>query len=87
MEDAHVLQLTGSKFRDLYLCFCGVSECEPCHSFGPAVRPSYILHYILSGKGMYKVGDRKYKLMEGQGFLIEPEAVTFYQADEKEPWT
>lgn len=87
MEEAHVLQLTGSKFQDLYLCFCGVSECEPCHSFGPAVRPSYILHYILSGKGIYKVGNRKYKLMEGQGFLIEPEAVTYYQADEKEPWT
>lgn len=87
MEDAHVLQLTGSKFQDLYLCFCGVSECEPGHSFGPAVRPNYILHYILSGKGIYQVGDRTYKLKEGQGFLIEPEAVTFYQADEREPWT
>lgn len=87
MEDAHVLQLPGSKFEDLYLCFCGVSECEPCHSFGPAVRPNYILHYILSGKGIYQVGERKYKLKEGQGFLIEPEAVTFYQADAKEPWT
>lgn len=87
MEDAQVLQLTGSKFQDLYLCFCGVSECEPGHSFGPAVRPNYILHYILSGKGIYQVGDRTYKLKEGQGFLIEPEAVTFYQADESEPWT
>ncbi len=87
MEDAHVLQLTCSKFQDLYLSFCGVSECEPCHSFGPAVRPNYILHYILSGKGIYRVGERTYRLKEGQGFLIEPEAVTFYQADEKEPWT
>ena len=87
MEDAQVLQLTRSKFQDLYLCFCGVSECEPCHSFGPAVRPSYILHYVLSGKGIYRVNSRKYKIHKGQGFLIEPEAVTFYQADEQEPWT
>lgn len=87
MEDAHVLRLPNSKFQDLYLCFCGVSECEPCHSFGPAVRPSYILHYVLSGKGIYQVGGRKYKIRKGQGFLIEPEAVTFYQADEQEPWT
>ncbi len=87
MEDAHVLQMTGSKFQDLCLNFCGVSECEPCHSFGPAVRPSYILHYILSGKGIYRVGERTYKLKEGQGFLIEPEEITFYQADEREPWT
>lgn len=87
MEDVHVLQLTSSKFQDMYLSFCGVSECEPCHSFGPAVRPNYIVHYILSGKGIYRVGERTYKLKEGQGFLIEPEAVTFYQADESEPWT
>lgn len=87
MEDAQVLQLTGAKFKELYLCFCGVSECEPGHSFGPAVRPNYILHYILSGRGIYQVGDRVYKLKEGQGFLIEPEAVTYYQADESEPWT
>lgn len=87
MEDAHVLQLTGSKFQDLCLSFCGVSECEPCHSFGPAVRPNYILHYILSGKGIYRVGERTYRLKEGQGFLIEPEEITFYQADEREPWT
>lgn len=87
MEDAYILQLTNSKFQDLYLCFCGVSECEPSHSFGPAIRPNYILHYILSGKGSYQVGDRKYMLQQGQGFLIEPETLIFYQADEKEPWT
>ena len=87
MEDAYVLQLTGSKFQDLYLCFCGMSECEPNHSFGPAVRPNYIIHYILSGKGIYQVGEERYELQQGQGFLIEPEAVTFYKADGQEPWT
>ncbi len=87
MEDAYVLQLTGAKFKDLYLCFCGMSECEPNHSFGPAVRPNYIIHYILSGKGIYQVGEERYELKQGQGFLIEPEAVTFYKADGQEPWT
>ncbi len=81
MEDAYVLQLTGSKFKDLYLCFCGMSACRPNHSFGPAVRPNYIIHYILSGKGTYQVGERRYEIRQGQGFLIEPEAVTFYKAD------
>lgn len=76
MEDAYVLQLTGARFKDLYLCFCGMSKCEPNHSFGPAVRPNYIIHYILSGKGTYQVEDQKYELQGGQGFLIEPEAVT-----------
>lgn len=87
MENAYVLQLTDSKFKDLFLCFCGYAQCQPFHNFGPAVRPNYLLHFILSGKGIYQVGEKKYYLQEGQGFLIEPEAVTYYQADGKEPWT
>ncbi|MCI8743070.1 MAG: AraC family transcriptional regulator [Lachnospiraceae bacterium] len=87
MEDAYVLQLSGHKFRDLYLCFCGYAKCGSLHGFGPAVRPNYILHYILEGKGRYRAGDRQYELHEGQGFLIEPEVQTFYQADQEDPWT
>ena len=87
MENAYVLQLSDHKFQDLYLCFCGYAKCEPLHSFGPAVRPNYILHYILEGKGRYYVEDTQYELQAGQGFLIEPEVQTFYQADQEEPWT
>lgn len=87
MEDAYILQMEGSKFQDLYLCHCGISECRAGHSFGPAVRPNYIIHYILSGKGIFQVGDCKYCLCQGQGFLIEPETVTFYKADRQQPWT
>lgn len=87
MEDSYVLQLSEHKFKDLYLCLCGYSKCEPLHSFGPAVRPNYILHYILEGKGRYRTGDVEYTLQAGQGFLIEPHVQTFYQADGQDPWT
>ncbi len=86
MEDAYVLQLSNRKFSELYLSFCGYSKCEPLHSFGPAVRPDYVIHYILKGKGRYHVGDTRYLLETGQGFLIEPNALTFYQADADDPW-
>ena len=87
MEDSYVLQLLAPKFKEFYLCFCGYAKCNPLHSFGPAVRPNYIIHYILEGKGIYQVGEQKYELSQNQGFLIEPETLTFYQADESEPWT
>ena len=86
MEDAYVLQLSNRKFSELYLCSCGYSKCEPLHSFGPAVRPDYLIHYILKGKGRYCIGDTTYCLEAGQGFLIEPNVLTFYQADVDEPW-
>lgn len=87
MEDAYVLQLLEPKFKEFHLCFCGYAECEPFHSYGPATRSNYIIHYILDGKGTYQVGEQKYQLSKGQGFLIEPETLTFYQADKDEPWS
>lgn len=87
MENAYELLLPNTLFRDLSLSFCGMSECKPGHQFGPAVRPNYIIHYVLKGKGIYQVGEKKYEVCEGQGFLIEPEVLTHYKADEEEPWT
>ena len=87
MEDSYVLQLLKPKFKDFHLCFCGFAECEPLHSYGPAARPNYILHYVMKGKGIYQVGETKYQLKEGLAFLIEPESLTFYQADKKDPWS
>ena len=77
MEDSYVLQLLKPKFKDFHLCFCGFAECEPLHSYGPAARPNYILHYVMKGKGIYQVGETKYQLKEGQVFLIEPESLPF----------
>ena len=79
--------MKNRKFSDFYLCFCGYAKCSPLHSFGPAVRPNYILHYIMEGKGKFLVNGEEYNLQKGQGFLIEPEVQTFYQADEEVPWT
>ena len=88
MEDySYVLQMKNRKFSDLYLCFCGYARCLPLHSFGPAVRPNYILHYILKGKGRFSAGKEEHRLHAGQGFLIEPEVQTFYEADKEDPWT
>ena len=86
MEDAYVMQLPDRMFRELYLCFCGYAKCKPLHSFGPAVRPNYILHYILEGKGVYQINGDTYELCAGQGFLIPPDVQTFYRADSEAPW-
>lgn len=88
MEESYVLHLRQQyqKFSDLYLCYCGYARCEPLHSYGPAVRPNYLLHYIMDGRGTYSVDGTVYTLGRGEGFLIEPNKQTFYQADENEPW-
>ena len=69
MAGEYVLQVSEPKFSDLSLSFCGYSDCQPGYSFGPAVRPNYIIHYILSGKGTFQIGDSVYPLKKGDGFL------------------
>ncbi|MCD8357217.1 MAG: AraC family transcriptional regulator [Clostridia bacterium] len=89
MEDAYTLTLEDkeSHFQELHLNFCGHSVCYPDNSIGPSAHPCYILHYILSGKGEYRVDGRTYSLEQNQGFLIEPNVMSSYKADHDNPWT
>ena len=87
MLDVYYLENTNRNFNDMYLCYCGFEKCTPLHSFGPAIRPNYLLHYVLDGKGYYYIDDKKYTITKNEGFLIPPNTVTFYQADKDDPWT
>lgn len=81
------LEIKNETFTDFYMLFCGMQECTPSYSFGPAVREHYVLHYCVKGKGYYYVRNQKYTLHSGDAFLILPNELTFYQADEEDPWT
>lgn len=72
--------------QDLYLIQYGREQCTPGHSFGPAMREYYKFHYILEGSGVFEINGKRYELHKGQGFLICPGTVTFYQADMDNPW-
>lgn len=65
---------------------CGYESCEPGHSYGPVVRSGYLIHYVESGTGIYKVGDQVYRLKAGDAFLIVPGTLIYYEADKKDPW-
>lgn len=87
MEKAYKLEFAGEQTGSLYVNCCGLSRTEPMHSFGPALKPHYLIHYILSGRGRFAIGGEEYPLEAGCGFLITPDELAFYQADENDPWT
>lgn len=74
------------RFVDLNLYQFGWERCEPLHSFGPHIRNHYLFHYIISGKGILHSNGNQYQLQAGMGFLIVPNEVTTYLADEHDPW-
>ena len=71
---------------DLDMVQFGTEACAPGHSFGPAVRDHWLVHYVHSGKGRFVVGDNEHPLEAGDGFLICPDQVTWYGADWTVPW-
>lgn len=87
MEKAIKLDFENDKAGSLYVNCCGCSQTEGLHSFGPASKPHYLIHYVLNGKGIFRFHDKEYCLEAGYGFLIQPNELAFYQADEKEPWS
>lgn len=87
MEKAFKLGFQNDRVGSLFVNCCGCSRTEPFHSFGPASKPHYVIHFVLSGKGMYRFQDKEYRLEAGYGFLIEPGELVFYQADGSDPWS
>lgn len=54
---------------DIMVYQCGMEKYKKLHSFGPAVRDHYLIHFILKGSGIFYANDKLYKLKENQGFL------------------
>lgn len=64
----------------------GYEQCSPSWAYGPAVRPYWLLHYVVSGSGIFERDGVIHKVTPGDIFVIPPFLETFYQADHNDPW-
>ena len=78
--------LTNRGLQDLNPLLAGEEACLPGHIFGPAVRQYTLIHYVFRGKGTFYARGGKYPVSAGQAFIILPEEITTYQADQTDPW-
>ena len=65
---------------------CGWQDCESGHFYGPAVRSYWLLHFVVSGKGVFRTERGEHHLGKNDIFIIRPYEVTYYEADKEEPW-
>ncbi len=72
---------------DLDTVQCGAEACLPYHSFGPAVRDFYLVHFVRFGKGVFHTDGKEWPVQAGQGFLICPNHISLYTANGQTPWS
>ena len=72
--------------RQLYINNCGREACLPGHRYGPAMRGYHLIHIVASGCGVFDNGAGRYDVRAGQGFMIFPEDIAVYTADNATPW-
>jgi len=70
----------------LKLIFAGEEQRAPNSFYGPIVRHEYIMHYIMRGEGYIEIGGKTLKACEGQTFILFPDELARYYADQKKPW-
>lgn len=76
-----------SGFSDINPMQFGYENCVSNHFFGPAVRTHWLIHYVVSGCGIFKIDNNVYSVKEGEMFVIPPYVETFYAADTENPWS
>ncbi len=87
MKSSYAMYTAPTKTSpELSIYQCGWQVCNKEHFYGPAVRDHFLIHYIIKGEGEYTTGGKTYQLKKGDGFLIPPSEVTFYKANEENPW-
>lgn len=78
--------VANENYRGVNPLFVGCQKCEPSHSFGPAVRKHYLIHFVVSGTGIFRADGKETRLHSGDMFVIYPEEETYYEADATAPW-
>jgi len=72
--------------RDLNIDECGIQQFSAGKNYNYIVYQNFVIHYIESGKGIYKVDGKKYNLSAGDGFIIRKGTEVRYEADSNKPW-
>ena len=71
---------------DLVLVECGYEACVPDKVVPPMPKNYFTLHYVISGEGKAKCGNKTYSLKGGDLFIIYPNSSVEYQSDARNPW-
>lgn len=83
----HSYKVEDHQLTSLSVYNTGLQRCESGYVWGPGVRDHYLIHFVMSGKGTYRVQGETYALSEGDMFYAWPHELIEYRADTEDPWS
>ncbi len=64
----------------------GFQKCAKNYHRGKEVRPFYLIHYVIKGKGVLYEEGRAFPVKAGESFIIIPGVEIDYRSDREDPW-
>ena len=80
------MQLVDQHYPGFNPLQVGHQSCEKNWSYGPGVRPYWLLHFIHRGKGILRLDGILHSVKPGDIFVIPAYAEAYYCADNQDPW-
>lgn len=78
--------LENKGYKTLNVLTLGHQKCKPSHSYSYAFPNFYLLHYVVGGEGTFTKNRITKKISAGEMFIIKPDNIYEYRANEKNPW-
>ncbi len=70
----------------LTMIFCSTGSSGGTFAWGTGIHETYVLHYVVSGRGFFEVAGKTYTLQKGDSFIIFPGSAVRYYPDSNDPW-
>ena len=74
----------NKEISDIHMVMCGTRKVEPDFKMPPHVREYYLIHYVRSGAIILEENKNKHRAVEGDIFIIYPDNLISYYADNGE---
>ena len=68
-------------------CIFGYENCRPDQDYGPGMRDYWLLHYVVSGFGTFRIHKKSIPVVPGDIFIIPPREKIRYWANREQPWS
>jgi len=82
----HYTIISDEGYGGLNPVLFGYENCEKSHHYGPAVRTHWLIHYVESGYGIFRIKGKEYNVSPGEMFIAPPFEEIYYEADSQKPW-